>query len=223
MDYSTRNSIGIIKNLEVQIGNALVQVDFHVLENKQNMSPSLLLGRAFVATVGTVSNMQTNQLGIPLINSGIYYDPVIIVKSQTSNTGVDSGFIATGYCEFEVEYETEYEAEIDSSTPPSIENDIPPTINTYSKESIDTSPANESFALPAHCYPSFDVATQLQTSTDYYYGDTISDYSIGSWADDSLHESFAVHTELLEMQSDENDEDNHREKTIEYCGLEMDD
>ncbi|KAF3610546.1 hypothetical protein DY000_02048840 [Brassica cretica] len=62
VDHSTRNSGGIIRDLEVQIGNALVPVDFHVLDNKQNKNRSLLLGRDFMATVGAVCNMQTNQL-----------------------------------------------------------------------------------------------------------------------------------------------------------------
>ena len=44
VDHSTRNSGDIIRDLEVQIGNALVLVDFHVLENKQNKNHSLLLG-----------------------------------------------------------------------------------------------------------------------------------------------------------------------------------
>ncbi|KAF3542847.1 hypothetical protein DY000_02007747 [Brassica cretica] len=46
------------------------------------------------------------------------------------------------------------------------------------------------------------------------------DYSIGSWAG---QKSFAVDTELPEMKSDEYDEDYHREKDIEYCGLAMND
>ena len=54
VDYSTRNSGGIIRNLEVQIGNALVPVDFHILDNKLNMNHSLLIGRAFMANVGSV-------------------------------------------------------------------------------------------------------------------------------------------------------------------------
>ena len=54
VDHSARNSGGI------QIGNALVPVDFHVLENKENKNHSLLLGIAFMATVVAVCNMQTN-------------------------------------------------------------------------------------------------------------------------------------------------------------------
>ena len=77
----------------MQIGNALVQVDFHVLENKQNKNHSLLLGRAFMAIVGPVCNMQTNQLYLTLINPDVYYYPVRIVKAQRSNAGVNTGYL----------------------------------------------------------------------------------------------------------------------------------
>ncbi|KAF3560690.1 hypothetical protein DY000_02015469 [Brassica cretica] len=226
VDYSTRNSGGIIRNLEVQIGNAVVPVDFHVMDNKMNMNHSLLLGRAFIATVRAVCNMQTNQLCLTLINPDIYYDPVRIVKPQTSNTGVNTRFIAACYCELKVEYETEYEASIDNRSYTSINSVIQPTIGNHSRESIDSSLVNEIFSLPVHCYLSFAVNTQPQTSIDYHYGDTISrqsDYSIGSWADDSHHERFAVDTELPEIRSDEYDEDYHIDKIIEYGGLVMDD
>ena len=75
VDHFTKNSGGIIRDLEVQIGNTLVPVDFHVLENKQNKNHSQLLGRAFMATVGAVCNMQTNQLCLTLINPDVHYDP----------------------------------------------------------------------------------------------------------------------------------------------------
>ncbi|KAF3576750.1 hypothetical protein DY000_02031423 [Brassica cretica] len=124
-----------------------------------------------------------------------------------SNTRVNIGFIAACYCEFEAKYETEYDALIDSHTQPPI--DSASTIDTHPRESIESSHANETFALPVHCYPSFAIKTQPQTSIGYHYGDTISrqgDYSIGSWADDSRHESFVVNTELPEMRSDEDPE-----------------
>ena len=226
VDYPTRNSGGIIRNLEVKIGNALVPVDFHVLENKMNMNHSLLLGRVFMATVGAVCNMQTNQLCLTLISSDVYYDPIRIDKPQTSNTRVDTCFIAACYYEFEAEYQREYEASIDSKIQPSIDVAIQPMIDNHPRESIYSSPANETFAFLEHCYPSFTVNTQPQTSIDYHYGDMISrqgDYSIGSWADDSHHERFSVDTELPEMRSDEYDEDYHIDKIIEYGGLVTDD
>ena len=76
VDCSQRNSGGIIRDLEVQIGNALVPLDFHVLDIKLNWNSSLLLGRAFLTTVGAVCNMQTNQLCLTLIDPNVYYDPV---------------------------------------------------------------------------------------------------------------------------------------------------
>ncbi|KAF3544629.1 hypothetical protein DY000_02007878 [Brassica cretica] len=189
VDYSTRNSEGIIRNLEVQIRNALVPVDFHVLDNKLNMNHSLLLGRAFMANVGSVCNMQTNQLCLTLIN------PEVV--STTIQSELSSHIF---------EYEKVYEALIDSQPQPSIDNTIQPTINNHTRESIDISHADETFALPIHFYPSFAVNTQPQTSIDYHHGDTINrqgDYSVGSWADDSHHESFAVNTALHEMQPDD--------------------
>ncbi|KAG5393361.1 hypothetical protein IGI04_023324 [Brassica rapa subsp. trilocularis] len=194
VDHFTRNSGGIIRDLEVHIGNALVPVDSHVLENKRNKNHSLLLGRAFMATVGPVCNMQTNQLSC--------------------------------HCKYEYEYETEYSGSIVSRTPPSIDIDIHLPIDNASRESIDINPENKTFTLPSHCYPRFDVATQPQTAIDYHYSDTISrqrNYSIGSCAEESFHESFAVNTELPETRSDEYDEDYHKEKNIEYHGLAMGD
>ncbi|KAF2562088.1 hypothetical protein F2Q70_00017365 [Brassica cretica] len=59
MEVDRRNSGGIVRDLEVQIGNALVPVDFHVLDIKVNWNSSLLLGRAFLSKVGAVCNLQT--------------------------------------------------------------------------------------------------------------------------------------------------------------------
>ena len=183
VDHSTRNSRGIIRDLEVQIDNALVPVDFHVLETKQNKNHSLLLGRAFMATVGAVCNMQTNHLCLTLINPDVYNDPVRIVNPQTSNTRVNTVFIAACQCNFEDEYETEYSGSIDSRTLPSIDIVIRPSIDNQSRESTDNSHVNKIFALPERCYPSFAVSTHPQTSIDYHHSDTISrqgDYCIGS-------------------------------------------
>ncbi|KAF3586627.1 hypothetical protein F2Q69_00029640 [Brassica cretica] len=75
VDYSQRNSGGIVRDLEVQIGNALVPVDFHVLDIKMNWNSSLILGRAFLSTVGAVCNLQTNQLCLTLIDPHVHYNP----------------------------------------------------------------------------------------------------------------------------------------------------
>ena len=60
VNCSQRNSRGIVRDLEVQNGNALVPIDFHVLNIRLNWNSSLLLGRSFLSTIGAVCNMQTN-------------------------------------------------------------------------------------------------------------------------------------------------------------------
>ena len=82
VDCSQRNSGGIVRDLEVQIGNVLVPVDFHVLDIKLNWNSSILLGRAFLSTVGAVCNMQTNKLCMTLIDPHVYYDPIPVIKPQ---------------------------------------------------------------------------------------------------------------------------------------------
>ncbi|KAF2609100.1 hypothetical protein F2Q68_00044068 [Brassica cretica] len=79
---------GIVGDLEVQIGNALVFVDFHVLDIKLNWNSSLLLGRAFLSTVGAVCKLQTNQLCLTLIDPHTHYNPIPVKKPQTI-LGVD--------------------------------------------------------------------------------------------------------------------------------------
>uniref|UniRef100_A0A0D3CRG1 Aspartic peptidase DDI1-type domain-containing protein n=1 Tax=Brassica oleracea var. oleracea TaxID=109376 RepID=A0A0D3CRG1_BRAOL len=80
VDLSERSSGGIIRDLELQIGNALVPIDFHVLDIKLNWNSSLLLGRAFLATVGAVCDMNTNILCLTLINPDIHYDLVRVER-----------------------------------------------------------------------------------------------------------------------------------------------
>ncbi|KAF2576235.1 hypothetical protein F2Q70_00003799 [Brassica cretica] len=106
-------------DLEVHIGNALVPVDFHVLDIKLNWNSSLLLGKAFLSTVAAVYNMQTNQLCLKLIDPHVHYDPISDMKPHTSPRRIDDpGLIAA--CHFGAEYETEYSASIETHTPTSI-------------------------------------------------------------------------------------------------------
>ncbi|KAF3598751.1 hypothetical protein F2Q69_00037562 [Brassica cretica] len=82
VDCSQRNSGGIVRELEVQIGNAFVPVDFHVLDIKLNWNSSLLLGRAFLSIVGAVYNLQTNWLCLTLIDPHVHYNPIPVKKPQ---------------------------------------------------------------------------------------------------------------------------------------------
>mgnify|MGYP000126708648 FL=1 len=110
-----------MRDLEVQIGNALVPVDFHVLDIKLNWNSSLLLGRAFLSKVGAVCNLQTNQLCLTLIDPNAHYDPIPVKKPQMSSRRInDPGIIAACHCG--VKYETKYSASIETHTATSIDS-----------------------------------------------------------------------------------------------------
>ncbi|KAF3609196.1 hypothetical protein DY000_02049299 [Brassica cretica] len=121
VDCSQKNSGGIVKDLEVQIGNALVPVDFHVLDIKLNWNSSPLLGRGFLTTVGAVCNLQTNQLRLTFIDPNAHYDPIPVKTPQTISRRInDPGIIAACHCGNE--YETEYSASIETHTATSIDS-----------------------------------------------------------------------------------------------------
>ena len=139
VDCSQRNSGGIVRDLEVQIGNALVLVDFHVLDIKLNWNSSLLLGRAFLSTVGAVCNLQTNQLCLTLIDPNAHYDPIPVKKPHMSSRRInDPGIIAACHCG--VEYETEYSASIETHIATSIDSGHQKSTDTLQEESVDSSP-----------------------------------------------------------------------------------
>ena len=139
--------------------------------------------------------------------------------------GDNSGFIAACHYDYEADEESDYAASFDSHTQQSSDNVIHLQINNNPRKSIDSSPVNEIFILPEHCYPSFVINNQHPTSKDYQYDGMIDregNYSIDGWADGSYHESFAVDIALAEMRSDEYDDNYHKDKMIEYRGHDMD-
>ena len=87
--------------------------------------------RAFMATIGAVCKMQKNQLGLTLIDLNVYYDPVRIVKSQTSyiEIGDDPGFIEVCYSDSGAERESDGEILIDTQPEPSIDRRFECTID----------------------------------------------------------------------------------------------
>lgn len=108
----------------MQIKDALVLVDFHVLDIKLNWNSSLLLRRAFMVIVGAVCNMQTNQLCLTLIDPNVYYGHLRVVKTQTTynEMGDDPGFIAACYNYFCEEREGYGEPSIDNLHQPTIKD-----------------------------------------------------------------------------------------------------
>ena len=139
VDCSQGSSGKIVRELEVQIGNVLVPFDFHVLDIKLNWNSSLLLGRAFLSTVGAVCNLQTNQLCLTLIDPHARCNPILGKNPQTSSGRIDyPGLIASCHCG--AEYETEYSASIETHTASSIDNAHQISTDTPKEESVDSSP-----------------------------------------------------------------------------------
>ncbi|KAF2565161.1 hypothetical protein F2Q70_00016896 [Brassica cretica] len=244
----TRSSGEIVRDLEVQIGNALVPVDFHVLDIKLNWNSSLLLRRAFLSTVGAVCNLQTNQLCLTLIDPLVNYNLIPVKKPQTSSRRIDDPELIAA-CHCGAEYETEYSASIKTDTSTSIDSARQKSTDTLKKESVDSSPndwENDYYnpTMAAHTkdtmhteeydeyyekeraieYKATDITvstsidthprqtSQKRASTDIAYFPSIDtgvdrvregDYSIGSWADDHHHESYAVETTIHEPGADE--------------------
>ncbi|KAF2570555.1 hypothetical protein F2Q70_00003023 [Brassica cretica] len=212
VDCSQRSSGAIVRDLEVQIGNALVPVDFYILDINLNWTSSLLLRRAFLSTVGATSSRRID----------------------------DPGLIAACHCG--AEYETKYYASIENHTATSIHSAKQKSIDIHKEESIDSSQAiwRMTTTIPPWWYtpriPTRDtlhteenatsidknIPTSIDThhhqtnrkraSTDIAYYPSINtgvdraregDYSIGSWADDHYHESYAVETAVHEPEVDE--------------------
>ncbi|KAF3568253.1 hypothetical protein DY000_02014930 [Brassica cretica] len=139
VDYSHRSSGGIVRDLEVQIGNVLVPVDFHVLDIKLNWNSSLLLGRHFLSiVVVVVCNLQSNQLCMTRIDPHTYYNPIPVKKPPTSSRRInDPGIIAACHCG--AQYETEYSASIETHIATSIDSAHQKSTDTPGEESVNSS------------------------------------------------------------------------------------
>ncbi|XP_056848914.1 uncharacterized protein LOC130499042 [Raphanus sativus] len=76
VDNSKANSTGMIRNVKVEIGECTIPMDFHVVELKSGMTSSLLLGRAFMATVGAICDLKKNRMCLTNVDENVFYDPV---------------------------------------------------------------------------------------------------------------------------------------------------
>ncbi|KAF3541191.1 hypothetical protein F2Q69_00023317 [Brassica cretica] len=225
--WNAPSSGGIVRDVEVQIGNALVPVDFHVLDIKLNWNSSLLLGIAFTLTVGAVCNMRTNQSCITHIDPHVYYNPIPVMKQQASSRRIDNprliAPISPGDWENDYynptmaahtrdnmhteEYDEDYEAEraieyraiLDEEdrllhhsswkwNAPSIDRTISTSIDTHLHQT-----SRQRASTDIAYYPSIDTGVDRVQEGDY---------SIGSWADNHYHESYAVETAIHEPRAE---------------------
>ena len=162
--------------------------------------------------------MQTNQLCLTLIDPHVHYNPIPVMKSQTSSRRIDDpGLIAACHCG--AEYETEQSASIETHTPTSIDSTNQKSIDNQLEESIDSSPddwENNYYnpTLAEHSARSSPRATPHREEYDADYEEERAtkykgicaeerNYSIGSWANDHYHQSYAVETAVHEPGADE--------------------
>uniref|UniRef100_A0A0D3DJZ7 Aspartic peptidase DDI1-type domain-containing protein n=1 Tax=Brassica oleracea var. oleracea TaxID=109376 RepID=A0A0D3DJZ7_BRAOL len=76
VDSSRVKSAGMIKNVKVEIGECIIPVDFHAMNIKSGKTSPLLIGRAFMATVGAGSE--------PFIKVRVLCDPEQREKGEVS-------------------------------------------------------------------------------------------------------------------------------------------
>ncbi|KAF2593262.1 hypothetical protein F2Q70_00043557 [Brassica cretica] len=129
-----------------------------------------------VQIVGAVCNLQTNQLCLTPIDPNVHYDPIPVNKPQTIPRRInDPGIIAACHCG--AECESDNSKSIDTHPVTSIDARHPKSTHTEGDESR----ASTKTAYYKSVDPDFNRVRD-------------GDYSIGSWADEHHHESFAVET-----------------------------
>ncbi|KAF3605670.1 hypothetical protein DY000_02048178 [Brassica cretica] len=127
----------------------------------------------------------------------VYYDPILVIKPQTSSGRIDDDLGLIPACHCGAEYGTEYSASIKIHTPTSIDSANQKSIDNHLEESIDSSP-----------------------------DDAIEDFPEGpidNWENDYYNPTFAVDTATLSdranLHTEEYDEDYKEERTTEYRGF----
>ncbi|KAF3499514.1 hypothetical protein F2Q69_00042474 [Brassica cretica] len=219
VDFSQRNSGGIVRDLEVQI---------------ENPGPQGKLGFTdfpSITEIDSVNFGSHNQLCLTLINPNTHYDPSPVKKPHTISRRInDPGIIAA----FTVEPKGDKSVD---TRPDEWENGYyNPTIAAYTRHNMHTDEYDEDYeeerateyraildkenkllhhsswkrnapSIDMTIWSSIDTQPQQRcrkrASTDTAYYKSIDtavhcaqegDYSIGSWADEHHHESFAVET-----------------------------
>ncbi|KAF3538840.1 hypothetical protein F2Q69_00022999 [Brassica cretica] len=188
VDCSQRNSGGIVRDLEVQIGNALVPVDFHVLDIKLNWNSSLLLGRAFLST----SRSHRRPPEESMIQESLQLATVEPSTRQNTQRPIDSAQPKS------TDIEGEESVDIRQGE---WENDY--YIPTKATHIMHTEEYDEDYeeerAIEQRA--TLDEEDRLLHHSSWKKKD--GDYSIGSWTDDCYHESYAVDTTYRDQGDDE--------------------
>ncbi|KAF3507503.1 hypothetical protein F2Q69_00007154 [Brassica cretica] len=214
--FSQRSSGGIIRDLEVQIGNVLVPVDFHVFDIKLNWNSSLLLGTAFLSTVGEMCNILfgDGQNAHRHIDDSAHEKSIDSPKEESADNSPEdwendyyNPIMATHTMHTE-EYDEDYEEERAVEYIAIIDEEDRLLHHSYLKRNATSINRAVSPSIDTHPHQT----NRKRASTDIAYYRSIDtevdhvregDYSIGSWADDHHHESYAVETTVHEPGADE--------------------
>ncbi|KAF3606564.1 hypothetical protein DY000_02047841 [Brassica cretica] len=235
VDCSQKNSGGIVRDLEVQIGNALVPVDFHLCLTL--IDPNAHYDHVPVTTPHTISRRINDPGIIAACHCGEDYETDYLASIETHTaSSIDN--------DHQKSTDIPHYESVDSR-PDDWENDYyNPAIAAYTRQYMHTYKYNEDYEeerateyrvildeedkLLQHSSwkrnaPSIDMTSwasidtqphqryQKRASTDTAYYKSIDtavnraqegDYSIGSWADEHHHESFAVETAIYAPRVD---------------------
>ncbi|KAF2562194.1 hypothetical protein F2Q70_00015869 [Brassica cretica] len=203
VDCSQKNSRGIVRDLEVQIGNALVPVDFHVLDIKLNWNSSLLLGRAFLSTIGNaLVPVDFHVLDIKLN----WNSSLLLGRAFLSTVGAVCNLQTNQLCLTLIDPNAHYDP-IPVKKPQTISRRI-----------------NDAGIIPACHYGteyesdySESIDKSHQKSTDIPHDKSV-DSSPDEWKNDYYNPTIAAYTRQ-NMHTDEYDEDFEEERAIEYRAI----
>jgi len=67
-DRSKRIPEGIHEDVHVKVGNSIIPVDFIVLDYEKEPKDPLILGRAFLATIGTRFDVKRERISLKVCN-----------------------------------------------------------------------------------------------------------------------------------------------------------
>ncbi|XP_021732322.1 uncharacterized protein LOC110699141 [Chenopodium quinoa] len=72
-DHSVRIPLGVLKDISIQVGKALVQCDFVIMEMDEHSKVPLILGRPFLKTAGVNIDMKQGRLSLHVGNENIFF------------------------------------------------------------------------------------------------------------------------------------------------------
>ncbi|XP_057996511.1 uncharacterized protein LOC131175850 [Hevea brasiliensis] len=73
-DRSVKYPVGILKNIPIKVGKFFILVDFIVLEMKEDVQISIILGRPFLATAGAIIDVKNGRLTLKVEDEEVEFN-----------------------------------------------------------------------------------------------------------------------------------------------------